>query len=84
MNYISNNIWYRPCIKCKIAYTNLDESYCSNCKYKPSSKKPISTAKYKVYMTKFDSKKNINAKNCLSKFSGSELGMLISFIVIYI
>jgi uncharacterized Zn finger protein (UPF0148 family) len=77
MNIKSNNTEYKSCIKCKAVLTKLNEGYCNNCNYKPYIKKPRSPVKHKIFMAKFDSKKDQNIKSLLNKYSGAEPGILI-------
>ncbi|KXN65684.1 hypothetical protein CONCODRAFT_12661 [Conidiobolus coronatus NRRL 28638] len=78
MDYKSNNIEYKPCIKCKITLLRSDEDYCSNCKYRQLSTKPIATVKYRIFMAKFNSKNNNNIKSYLNKHSDSAPGKVIN------
>jgi DNA-directed RNA polymerase subunit RPC12/RpoP len=77
MNCKSNNIEYKYCIKCKAVLTRLNEGYCNRCNYKPFIKKPRSTVKHKIFMAKFDSKKDQNIKPLLNKYSGAGSGIFI-------
>jgi deoxyribodipyrimidine photolyase-like uncharacterized protein len=82
MNYKSYSILCKPCTKCKITLIKPNEDYCSNCRYKPSSKKSVTAVKYKIFMTRFDSKNTKNIKCLLDKYSNPESGTFILIVVV--
>jgi hypothetical protein len=81
MNYKSNSIEYKSCIKCKVAINKPNKEYCNNCKYNLSSTKPIAASNYRKFTTKFYSN---NIKSYINEYSGYESGMHISIILAYI
>jgi hypothetical protein len=82
MSYKSNIIEYKSCIKCKVLLIITNFDYCNSCKHKFSSTKFVTNVKYRIFMTKFDSKNNKNIKFYLNKHQDSGSGMLISIIPI--